>query len=84
MSELKQAIIGTAIGLTVVFICLIGYRWLSSATTQVVIKTPKPGIECATIITRDGAAIDCWHTGIAVYGKDAVEAVRDNMIDGEE
>lgn len=50
-------VIGVIIAaLTIMFIM----RAFTTATTLITVKKPKPGIECATMITGDGAAIDCW------------------------
>jgi hypothetical protein len=35
-------------------------RWFSNATTPITLHQVKPGITCATMVTSDGAAIDCW------------------------
>lgn len=47
---------------TVLFIgaFVYGVRLFSNATTPVTLVQPAPGITCATMVTGDGAAIDCW------------------------
>jgi len=53
------------VGVFVVALLLIGaliygMRLFSNATTPVTLVQPAPGITCATMVTGDGAAIDCW------------------------
>lgn len=56
-------ILGIVIGSIIAFLIItFVMRAFSSATTLIILKTPKPGIECATMVTGDGAAIDCWKT----------------------
>ncbi len=57
----------SAIGIGVLFIaCIFGvtYVWrkASNAVTPLAIREAEPGIRCATLVTADGAAIDCWET----------------------
>lgn len=66
-TKITDALIWTVIILSLIagiFILVLGFRAFSSATTLIVIKEPKPGIECATMVTGDGAAIDCWEVKI--------------------
>lgn len=37
-----------------------GMRMFSNVTTPITLHEVKPGITCATMVTSDGAAIDCW------------------------
>lgn len=43
---------------------LLGMMWvmraMSNAVTTVVVDEVRPGVECAKMVTADGAAIDCW------------------------
>ena len=50
-----------AIGFIVVLLIFIyGMRLFNSAATPITVHQVKPDIECATMVTGDGAAIDCW------------------------
>ncbi len=53
------AVFGIAM-LVVILIFLYGMRLFNSAATHITVHQVKPGIECATMVTTDGAAIDCW------------------------
>ena len=35
-------------------------RWFSNAVTSITLHEVKPGVVCASMVTGDGAAIDCW------------------------
>jgi hypothetical protein len=39
---------------------LYGMRLFSNATTPITVHEVEPGVKCATMVTTDGAAIDCW------------------------
>lgn len=55
--------IGLVLGVLVFIACIVfSMRWFSNAVTPLELREPKPGIECATLVTADGAAIDCWKT----------------------
>lgn len=57
----KAIIAGLVIlGIVLVFTVVYGFRLFSNATTPITLHEVKPGITCATMVTGDGAAIDCW------------------------
>ena len=35
-------------------------RAFNNVATPITVHTVKEGVECATMVTADGAAIDCW------------------------
>lgn len=37
-----------------------GERILSRVATPLIVHQAEPGIRCATMVTGDGVAIDCW------------------------
>lgn len=54
-------IAGIALG-TIVFIfsMIYAFRLFSNATTPITLHEVTPGVTCASMVTGDGAAIDCW------------------------
>lgn len=53
--------VGLAIlGVGLVLAMLYGVRLFSNAATPITLHQVKPGVTCATMVTGDGAAIDCW------------------------
>ncbi len=47
-------------GIVVLFSLVYGMRLFSNATTPITVHEVESGIKCATMVTGDGAAIDCW------------------------
>ena len=47
-------------GLSALFLFTYGARLFSNATTPITVHDVAPGVTCATMVTSDGAAIDCW------------------------
>lgn len=57
----KLIMTGAVIGVIILIGGIIyGMRLFSNATTPITLHQVKPGITCATMVTSDGAAIDCW------------------------
>ena len=55
------------VGVLVILVVMWISRQFSSAITTIKVQDVAPGIQCATMITGDGSAIDCWkvqETGI--------------------
>lgn len=59
----EQTIIGI-IGVVIVIGLVLGsiyfLRFLSAATLQTQVITPKPGIECVVVSATDSTSVDCW------------------------
>ena len=51
-----MGILAVAIIIGVVYIV----RYASNMSTPITVHEVRPGIECAILVTSDGAAIDCW------------------------
>ena len=47
-------VIGVIVGI------MYGLRMFSMAATPITVHQVKPNVECAVMVTGDGAAIDCW------------------------
>ncbi|MNR39600.1 hypothetical protein D3C85_1578220 [compost metagenome] len=45
-----------------IFLFVIGLRWLSSATMSDRVVTPRPGIECFVVSASDSVGVDCFPT----------------------
>ena len=65
LKSVLELVIIVLLALGSVFVITFLLRQFSNATTMIIIKSPKPGIECATMVTSDGAAIDCcWYCNV--------------------
>jgi hypothetical protein len=42
------------------FVIMYGMRMFSSVSTPITVHEVSDGVRCATMVTGDGAAIDCW------------------------
>jgi len=63
MKEDTWYIIGAVVGVIfVIGAVMYGLRLFSNATTPITVHEVQPGVHCATMVTADGAAIDCWKT----------------------
>lgn len=52
--------IGIVVIISIIFMGVSTWRYLSSVTTRIDVVIPEPGVHCALASTSDGAAIDCW------------------------
>jgi len=48
------------LGVIILFSVIYGLRLFSNATTPLIVQQAEENVRCATLITGDGAAIDCW------------------------
>tara|TARA_R110000803_G_scaffold28727_2_gene66177 strand:+ start:114 stop:299 length:186 start_codon:yes stop_codon:yes gene_type:complete len=56
-------ILGGIIGAVLfVWVMMFLLRVFSNSVTTVIVEEVRPGVECAKMVTADGAAIDCWYT----------------------
>ena len=54
----------------VLFFLFLAFMWVlmwtmrvfSNSVTTVLVEEVRQGVECAKMVTADGAAIDCWFT----------------------
>ena len=60
MKEKMFMVAGAVMVMTIVFGIMYGMRMFSNATTPITLKEVKPGVTCASMVTADGVAIDCW------------------------
>lgn len=62
MKEWGLIIGAVVLVLLVVFGVSYGMRIMNNKATPVRVTEVEPGVRCATMVTTDGAAIDCWKT----------------------
>jgi len=48
--------------LLIIFLIILGTRWLSSATVHYQTYSPRDGIECLVATSTDGIATSCYST----------------------
>ena len=41
-------------------VVIYGMKLFNTATTPLIIHNPAEGVQCASMTTSDGVAIDCW------------------------
>jgi len=58
--------------LLIIFLIILGTRWLSSATVHYQTYSPRDGIECLVATSTDGIATSCYST----YGLPANRKVK--------
>ncbi len=44
------------------FLIVMAFRLFSQATVAHKLYSPRPGVECASLVTGDGVAVDCWRS----------------------
>ncbi len=54
---------GIVIIIAVVIGSMYGIRKFSEAVTPLTVHEVEPGVKCASMITADGVALDCWKVG---------------------
>lgn len=60
IKEILTVLLFVISGVLVVVACVYGFRSLSQVSTPISLHSPKAGVECAYMVTADGAAISCW------------------------
>lgn len=48
------------VAMCVILVAFYGIRFMNEVATPIKVHEVEPGIFCATMVTADGAAIDCW------------------------
>ena len=60
MNNFITAVVGFVAMFAIIFAVLYGIKLFSNVTTPITVHEVEAGIKCATMVTADGAAIDCW------------------------
>lgn len=60
MQKLTYALVLVAILLAVATLFAYGVKLFNNATTPILVTEVEKGVKCASLVTKDGAALSCW------------------------